>query len=74
MSTRWLEFIPIKRVTSQEILTGLKSIFDRFGRCKVLFADNASYFTSTLCEEVYKELEIELQTSTPFNPVPKWVN
>ena len=49
VTTRWLELIPIKRVTSQEIVEGLKSVFDRFGRPKILFGDNASYFTSNLC-------------------------
>ena len=32
VSTRWLELIPIKRVTSQEVLDGLRSVFDRYGR------------------------------------------
>ena len=68
ITTRWLELIPIKRVTSQEIVEGLKSVFDRFGRPKILFGDNASYFTSNLCTEVYDLLNIEFQSSTPLTP------
>ena len=64
VTTRWLELIAIKNVTSQEIISGLKSVFDRFGRPKILFTDNASYFTSKLSREVYEALEIEFQTST----------
>ena len=28
VTTRWLELIPIKKVTSQEIVDGLSSVFD----------------------------------------------
>ena len=34
VTTRCLELIPIKKVTSQEIVDGLRSVFDRFGRVK----------------------------------------
>ena len=63
-----MELIPIEKVTSQEIVDGLCSVFDRFGRVKILFADNATYFTSKLCAEVYDLLNIELQTCTPLTP------
>ena len=55
-------------MTSQEIVDGLKSVFDRFGRPKILFGDNAHYFTSKLCAEVYELLNIEFQSSTPLTP------
>ena len=65
VSTRWLELIPIKRVTSQEVLEGVRSVFDRYG-FRFLCADNAKYFVSKLCTEVYQELGVELRTSTPL--------
>ena len=67
VSTRWLELIPIKRVTSQEVLEGVRSVFDRYG-FRFLYADNAQYFVSKLCTEVYQELGVELRTSTPLTP------
>jgi hypothetical protein len=68
VSTRWLELVPIKRVTSQEVLDGLRSVFDRYGRPLVLYGDNAKYFVSKLCEEVYDSLGVEIRTSTPLTP------
>ena len=64
VTTRWLELIPVKNVTSQEIIDGLQSVFNRFGRPSILFTDNASYFTSKLSREVYEVLGVEFQTST----------
>ena len=55
-------------MTSQEVLGGLRSVFDRYGPCRVLYADNAQYFVSKLCSEVYQELGVELKTSTPLTP------
>lgn len=66
--TRFPEAIPLKRITSKNVVSALTQFFTRMGLARVIRSDQGSNFTSGLFQEVLKELGIKHKISSAYHP------
>ena len=67
--TRWIEGFPTMDMTAATVASLLeKEIFTRYGLPEVIHSDQGTNFTSSLLQEVYKELNIQSTTTPAYNP------
>ena len=66
--TRWIETLPIRCQTSNEVVKAMKCLFARFGVPKKLRSDNGPCFASDLFKSFAKEWNFLHCTSSPRYP------
>jgi len=65
--TKWVEAIPLKNVTSKEMIDFVKEhIIYQFGIPQTITADQSTMFTSGEFEEFAKNMGIKLLNSSPY--------
>ena len=65
--TKWVEAIPLKNVTSKEMIEFIKEhIIYRFGIPQTITTDQGTMFTSDEFEEFATGMEIKLLNSSPY--------
>ncbi|KAB0804231.1 hypothetical protein PPYR_01201, partial [Photinus pyralis] len=65
--SRWLEILPLRNKTSEEVIGKFKSLFATHGIPKILICDNVP-FGSYECTKFSKEWNFEIRTSSPRYP------
>ena len=66
--TRWVELIPMKTLTTKEMVAALLQVCCRIGIMNTLVTDNGTIFTSALANHVYAYLGIQIRHSTAYHP------
>jgi len=67
--TRWIECIPLKKLTAIETCTALGKFFYSIGNIpRVIVSNIGTNFVASLTKELYSFFEIELRNSTPLHP------
>ena len=67
-TTRWPEVVCLKSITAVNTCNALLKVFCRIGFPRVIVSDNGSNFVSSLTKEFYRQLGVELRTSSPYHP------
>lgn len=66
--SRYLEAYPLTTVSSQAIMKCLNDYFAKFGLCKIMLTDNATYFTSNDFKDYLNSMKIEHRRSSIYYP------
>jgi len=67
--TRWIECLPLKKLTAIETCTALGKFFYSIGTIpRVVVSDNGTNFVASLTKEFYSFFGIELRNFTPLHP------
>ena len=68
-ATKYAEAIPMRRITSEDILQALfKKIFLKFGVPKIIQSDQGKQFTSIVTQDLLKRLGTDQRFSTAYYP------
>ena len=67
-ATRYPEAIPLRRITTKNVVKALIRFFTQFGLPIIVQSDQGSNFTSGLFEKVMKSLGIQQFRSTAYHP------
>lgn len=67
LQSRWVEVYPLKTLKSSEICDNIVKFCQYAGIPKCIISDNAASMTSSLNEELYSRLGIEMRTSTQYH-------
>ena len=67
-TTKWPEVACLRSITAVNTCNALLKIFSKIGFPRVVVSDNASNMVSGLTKQFYKQLGIELRTSSPYHP------
>lgn len=65
--SRWLEIFPMQTPTSDRVIKCLRQLICRYGFCKQIVSDNATYFTSDDFKQFCKMNGITHIRSTPYH-------
>jgi len=68
VATRYPEAIPLRRITTKNVVKALINFFTQVGLPTVIQSDQGSNFTSRLYEQVMKSLGIQQCRSTVYHP------
>lgn len=66
--SKYLEVIPVKTISSSNIIRILEEIFGRLGNCETIVSDNGTQFTSKLFEEFCAINNITHLRTAPYHP------
>ncbi|XP_069980180.1 uncharacterized protein [Penaeus vannamei] len=73
VATRYPEAIPLRRITTRNVVKALINFFSQVGLPTVIQSDQGSNFTSRLYEKVMKSLGIQQCRSTVYHPQSRGV-
>lgn len=67
-TSKWIEIVPMKSITTTKTITSLMHIFARFGYPRVIVSDNGPQFTSKLFNEFCTDNNVKHIKSFPYHP------
>ena len=67
--TRYLEAVPLKKITTEAVAEALLHIYNRVGFPEEVLTDQVTQFMSECMQEVSRLLSIKGLTSTPYHPI-----
>ena len=67
-SGKWFEAIPLRNITSEQVLRALQMLYARFGHPLQVHTDNAMYFRSQMMQEAFRMAGIRLTFAPTYNP------
>ena len=68
-ATRYLEAVPLKKITTEAVAEALLDIYGRVGIPEEVLTDQGTQFMSECMQEVSRLLSIKGLTSTPYHPI-----
>ena len=68
-ATRYLEAVPLKKITTEAVAEALLDIYSRVGIPEEVLTDQGTQFMSECMQEVSRLLSIKGLTSTPYHPI-----
>lgn len=66
--TKWIEVVPLKRITAEEVAKCLVDYFCRYGICESLLSDQGRQYESALIGEMCDLLDIGKMRTAPERP------
>lgn len=66
--SKWVEVIPMKKITSERLINKLRELFARYGVPKQLVSDNGPSFTSNEFQQFMNGNGVRHIRSTPYHP------